>query len=621
MPTSRNFDLSQSITSRDENVDDRVAALLVGGANITVTYDDAAGTLTVDGQSGYTDADVANLIVGGNNITATYNSVAGTLTLDGQPGYTDTDVGNYLSTNGYATQTAIVAAITDSAPTTLDTLNELAAALGDDPNFATTVTNSIADKLPLAGGTLTGALTGTDATFTGTVTAGTMTDGTVSFNAGDITGVDTLRINQTGTGLRMTNIGAFDSDGSSNFRIFSNNDLVLSTNGDSGTVVTFDATTKAATFTGVITGDGSGITNLSSTVQGTVISAGSLRGTVNNATVQYGTAYSGTPAQGSFFFDSLNQKLKVYTGSAFVDAVPAGSGGGGGGGASGANATFRKYTYSITSSTNSVSGADDASETLSYVTTGEQNVEVYVNGVKQVEGATNDYVATTGTSVTFVDNLSSGDVVDVQVYELLTNDAYYLKTETYTQTETNTQISTALNGAISPSSATINDLLINRITGANDYTQIKKTNTGSNLAITSPESLYLNIDSNNDQTNRSVFIVANTEQPGSGNLIAKFQEDGNVGIGTQSPQTTLDTGYTRVYSSGAATSPASGKGLEVHYVTSGRTQGEGAYLIPYDRDNSAYKQFTIDANNIVNICMHVLGVRLSPDKQVFPSSG
>ena len=52
----------------------------------------------------------------------------------------------------------IIAQITDSAPATLDTLNELAAALGDDPNFATTVTNSIATKLPLAGGTLTGDL-------------------------------------------------------------------------------------------------------------------------------------------------------------------------------------------------------------------------------------------------------------------------------------------------------------------------------------------------------------------------------------------------------------------------------------------------------------------------------
>lgn len=43
----------------------------------------------------------------------------------------------------------VIAQIVDSAPTTLDTLNELAAALGDDANFATTVTNSIATKAPL----------------------------------------------------------------------------------------------------------------------------------------------------------------------------------------------------------------------------------------------------------------------------------------------------------------------------------------------------------------------------------------------------------------------------------------------------------------------------------------
>ena len=53
---------------------------------------------------------------------------------------------------------AKVDALIDSAPAALDTLNELAEALDDDPNFATTVTNSIATKLPLAGGTLTGDL-------------------------------------------------------------------------------------------------------------------------------------------------------------------------------------------------------------------------------------------------------------------------------------------------------------------------------------------------------------------------------------------------------------------------------------------------------------------------------
>lgn len=52
-----------------------------------------------------------------------------------------------------------IAGLIDSAPETLNTLNELAAALGDDANFATTVTNLIATKLPLTGGTLTGPLT------------------------------------------------------------------------------------------------------------------------------------------------------------------------------------------------------------------------------------------------------------------------------------------------------------------------------------------------------------------------------------------------------------------------------------------------------------------------------
>ena len=52
-----------------------------------------------------------------------------------------------------------LASLVDSAPGTLNTLNELAAALGDDASFSTTVTNSIATKLPLAGGTLTGDLT------------------------------------------------------------------------------------------------------------------------------------------------------------------------------------------------------------------------------------------------------------------------------------------------------------------------------------------------------------------------------------------------------------------------------------------------------------------------------
>ncbi|HIB9633065.1 TPA: phage tail protein [Escherichia coli] len=41
-----------------------------------------------------------------------------------------------------------IAGMVGSAPAALDTLNELAAALGNDPNFATTITNSLAGKQP-----------------------------------------------------------------------------------------------------------------------------------------------------------------------------------------------------------------------------------------------------------------------------------------------------------------------------------------------------------------------------------------------------------------------------------------------------------------------------------------
>ncbi|HAY5564010.1 TPA: phage tail protein [Escherichia coli] len=44
---------------------------------------------------------------------------------------------------------AAIAALVDSSPGALDTLNELAAALGDDPNFATTMNNALAGKQPL----------------------------------------------------------------------------------------------------------------------------------------------------------------------------------------------------------------------------------------------------------------------------------------------------------------------------------------------------------------------------------------------------------------------------------------------------------------------------------------
>ena len=61
-----------------------------------------------------------------------------------------------VATTAYVT--TAIANLSDSAPAALNTLNEIAAALGDDANYASTTTAAIAAKLPLAGGTMTGNL-------------------------------------------------------------------------------------------------------------------------------------------------------------------------------------------------------------------------------------------------------------------------------------------------------------------------------------------------------------------------------------------------------------------------------------------------------------------------------
>lgn len=152
--------------------------------------------------------------------------------------------GNVILSSGQiiATQNYVATAVSNlvaSAPSTLDTLNELATALGNDANFATTVTNSIATKLPLSGGTLTGALSGTTITTSGSATFGsdvfTYANGGIFFNGG---GSYTSGIfQQSGGSLALQTNGTprvkIDSNGSVGFvfRNVSNEvmDLLVST--------------------------------------------------------------------------------------------------------------------------------------------------------------------------------------------------------------------------------------------------------------------------------------------------------------------------------------------------------------------------------------------------------
>ena len=120
----------------------------------------------------------------GNVTAGTGSSSFTNVTINGTLDVTNTVISNVADpvlAQDAATKAYVdseVSSLVDAAPGALDTLNELAAALGDDANFSTTVTDSIATKLPLAGGTMTGAIAMGGAKITGLGTPTTGTDAT-----------------------------------------------------------------------------------------------------------------------------------------------------------------------------------------------------------------------------------------------------------------------------------------------------------------------------------------------------------------------------------------------------------------------------------------------------------
>lgn len=131
----------QSQLDIDERIQDKAAKLITDGThyNITVSYDDTAATLSLS--ANYDDEEVmdaiATSLTAGNGITKVYDDVANTITVS-------------VDTSVIADKTYVNTAISnliDGAPALLDTLNEIAAAIGDDANFVTTITNALATKL------------------------------------------------------------------------------------------------------------------------------------------------------------------------------------------------------------------------------------------------------------------------------------------------------------------------------------------------------------------------------------------------------------------------------------------------------------------------------------------
>ena len=396
-----NTKVTQHVIANNAITADQLASAAVTDAKLHSTLDLSGKTLTLP----------ATAIPSAS--TATTQAASDNSTKRATTAYVTTAIGNLV----------------DSAPTALDTLNELAAALGDDANFSGTVTTSLAGKLPLAGGTMTGAL----------VLSGAPTSGLHAATKTYVDTADALKLNLTGGTLT--------------------GDLILNTT--TALQIPVGTTGQRPTAaTGQIRWNSTdGAIEVYNGTAWTGVGTGSSNKVLDTFTGDGSTTtftLSVTPANEDaimVFIDGAYQEKSDYVltnNSLVLDTAPL----------SAEKIAVHITTAAVHDGTSAVNNqftatAGQTAFTLTQDPSSENNTQVYINGVYQQK---TDYTVV-GTTLTFDTGLTVGDVVEVNMFTVATLG----NTDTVTEGVSNLYHTTArARGAISVSG---NALSYNSSTG------------------------------------------------------------------------------------------------------------------------------------------------------------
>ncbi len=387
----------------------------ITGTTVTATSFVGPVTGNITGNvTGNVTGDLTGNVTG--NVTAssgssTFNNVTinGTLNMDAATTATITNLSTPVNTGDAASKGYVdtqVANLVDSAPGTLDTLNELAAALGDDPNFSTTITTSIATKLPLAGGTMTGAI----AMGTNKITG--LGDPTAAQDAATQNYVTTNFLDLSGG----TMTGAIDMGSSkvtTTYTPTNGPDLTNKTYVDAILGSSTDAATSAAAAATSATNAATSETNAANSATAAASSATSAAASYDDFDDRYLGAKASAPAldndgdallTGALYFNTTSDIMFVYGTSGWQAA------------GSSVNGTSSRNTYTATSGQTSFAATYDTGY-----------VDVFLNGIKLLAGT--DFTATSGTAIVLTTGATAGDIVDIVAYGTFSLATHYTKTE------------------------------------------------------------------------------------------------------------------------------------------------------------------------------------------------
>lgn len=317
-----------------------------------------------------------------------------------------TDIGTPINSSDAATMGYVQTQITNlinGAPAALDTLAELATALNDDAAFNTTITNSIATKLPLAGGTMSGAIAMGTNKITGlgdpTNPQDAATRSYVLAQAGS--GLPTSGGTMTGnialSGNLVTGSGTPVASG----------DLTSKSYVDG---ILGSATSAAASATAALNSQNSAATSATDSAASAAASLVSQNAAAGSATAaaasfdQFDDIYLGQKssdptvdndgnalATGALYFSTSANQLRVYNGTSWQDAGSA------------VNGTSQRFTYTATANQTTFSATYDIGF-----------CDIYANGVKLLVGT--DVTASTGTNIVLTTGAAVGDIIDIVAF-------------------------------------------------------------------------------------------------------------------------------------------------------------------------------------------------------------
>jgi len=574
------------------NVTGNTAGVHTGAVTGNVT-----GNLTGNVTAGSGTSTFTNLVVNGNlNMNAGTSATITNLTAPSS----DLDA----ATKKYVDDE--ISTLIGDAGTGLDTLGELADALNDDDAFSTTVTNSIATKLPKAGGTMTGAIAMSTNKITG---------------AGDPTSaqdVSTKVYTDTQRDTRVAKTG----DTMSGALAMGNNKITGLATPTAGTDVTNktyvdgilgSATVAATSATNAATSEtnaATSATNAATSETNAATSATNAASSYDSFDDRYLGAKSSAPTvdndgdaliTGALYFNSTTNIMNVYGSGGWQSAGSA------------VNGTSERNTYTAT-----------AGQTVFAATYDTGYIDVYLNGVKLLAGT--DFTATNGTSITLASGASVNDVVDIVAYGTFVLADHYTRTASdarYVEVAGDTMTGNLnINGTVTADGldlgATTDAATVS--TTASDYqlqlgaAQSATGDIGRNISfdVGGTTTAAINtIDGGTGNTNALAFFTSTT-----GNLqkrllledngdisfyedtgtTAKFFWDASaesLGIGTSSPSATID-----VVSSGTNSQSlaefSSASGLRAKIASDG---GDDGYMYLYDANDANTVSFRTDGNH------------------------